>query len=234
MTRLDTRRFEMLARVREFGAAHPEIFAPGTRPGDLLAAVNAVVDELSAQYTAQEAGAGVARTGASNRARVRERVRDGLEAMRRSAREISEEVSGIDSQFELPRSNRDQAVLGAARTFVANAEALKPMFARQMLGAEFFAAFEADIAAFEEALSVQRRGREARVSATAAIEKAIARGVRTVRSLNTLMLNRFSEGTAVLAAWKSACRIHSPNVRGSAPAAEAAHPTPTTPAENAA
>ena len=229
MTSHETRRFEMLARVREFGLTHSELFPAGSRPAELLAAVGAVVDELSAQYTAQQTGAGLARSGASNRTKVRERVRSSLEAMRRSAREFADEVPSSDDLFRLPKSNRDQAVLNAARTFVANAEPLTPMFARQMLGPEFFAALEADVAAFEQALSAQRRGRDARVAATAAIEAATARGLRTVRSLNTLMLNRFGEGTAMLATWKSACRIHALGARGSAPAAE-----PTAPVKDAA
>ena len=38
--------------------------------------------------------------------------------------------------------------------------------------------------------------------------------MRTVRSIDTLMRNRFGEDETVLAAWKSASRVHSPAVRG--------------------
>jgi hypothetical protein len=175
---------------------------------------------------AQQTGSGVARSGASNRATVAERVRTSLEAMRRSAREFADEVPGVDGMFRLPKANRDQAVLNAARTFAANAEPLEAQFERQMLGPGFFAALAADIAAFEQALSAQRRGRDTRVAATAAIEKATALGMKTVRSLSTLMLNRFGDDPAALAAWKSACKIHAVGGRGPTPAPAHEHTEP--------
>ncbi len=214
MNSYDTRRFEMLARVREFGDAHRELFPAGSRCADLMTTVEAAVEEISAQFTAQQAGSGVARTGASNRAALRERVRERLNAMRRSAREIAIELPGVDGQFRFPRSNGDQALIGAARSFVERAGPLRPQFSRQMLDADFFAALEFDVEAFEQALSDQRRGRDTRTTATVAIAGAIDRGAKSVRSLDTLILNRYGGEQTVLAAWRSARRVHSANVRG--------------------
>jgi hypothetical protein len=79
-------------------------------------------------------------------------------------------------------------------------------FARHELGAEFFAKLEADIAAFEQALASQRRGRETRIAATAAIDDAIDDRVRAVQRLDTIVRNKFAADPVALQAWSRASR----------------------------
>src|SRR6185369_2455384 len=100
-----------------------------------------------------------------------------------------------------------QALLGAARAFVSDAEPLQAEFTQHELPAEFFAKLDADIAAFERALAVQTRGREARIAATAAIDSMVANGVRAVRQLDTIVRNKFAADPATLSAWTSVSRI---------------------------
>ena len=48
MTSMETKRYEMLDRVREFGDAHADLFPESSRAREQFAAVGAAVKELSA------------------------------------------------------------------------------------------------------------------------------------------------------------------------------------------
>lgn len=213
MNSLETRKFEMLARVREFGASHAAEFTPGTRTAALLADVAAAVDALSARHAAQLDADGVARAGSSDRSAARARIRARLEAIGRTAAVLAAGDESVRERFRLPSTGRDQALVNAARVFLANAEPLMGQFAEHELNGDAFAALAADVATFESALTRQRRGHDARVEATAAIRSTISDATRAVRTLDTIMKNRLPAGSAAFSAWKAASRIqHSPRV----------------------
>jgi hypothetical protein len=203
----ETRKYEMLARVREFGVSHAAAFAPGTFGADLLAQIAAAVDQLSSYSAAQATGTGTVRAGTATRKLARETLRDDLELMRRTAKAISVRRPGTLEKFRLPPLGRDQGLLDAARAFAAEAAPLRADFALHEMGDAFFATLEAHIAAFEQSLTMQRRGREARVTATAAIDGAIAAGVGAVRQLDSIVHNKFAADEVALTAWKNATRL---------------------------
>ena len=207
MNEVENRKYEMLARVREFGATHAPAFASGSFAAGLLAEIAAAVEKLSSHSVAQATGGGTAREGTANRRLAREALRDDLEMMSRTARTISVRIPNIAEKFRIPTTTRDQALLDAARAFATDAKPLEAEFALHELSAEFFAKLDVDIAAFERALAVQTRGREARIAATAAIDSMVADGVRAVRQLDTIVRNKFAADPATLTAWTSVSRI---------------------------
>ena len=81
----ETRKYEMLARVREFGITYGTYFPPGTMAADLLAQIATAVDRLARHSVAQATGAGVAREGAANRRQALEDRREVIGVLRNSA-----------------------------------------------------------------------------------------------------------------------------------------------------
>lgn len=210
MTEVQARKIEMLARVRDFGAGHAAAFTPGTQAGDLFAKVAAAVEKIAAQAAAQATSNGTVREGNANRRLARENLRGDLEAVSRTARTLSAVIANVDAKFRMPASSRDQALLDAARAFAADAVPFRAQFAALELGDEFFAKLEADIAAFDQALATQNRGREARITTTAAVSSEVTQAVRTVRQLDTIVRNRFTRDAVTLSAWAAASRVQRP------------------------
>ena len=211
MNSLETRRLEMLTRVRDFGATHAAEFPPTSFGGEQFAAVGQVVEELTRLATAQSSGAGSARLGSANRAASREELRDDLQAIARTARAMSLDVPGLEDKFRLPRSGSDQALLTTARVFAADAAPLKAEFVRHELPADFLEDLNRDIEAFERAVNSQNTGKGAQVTATAAIDAAVERGMNAVQRLDAVVRNKFRDDPARLAAWESA--KHTPRVQ---------------------
>lgn len=203
----ERRRYEMFVRVRDFGAAHTASFPAVTLGKELFDVLDGIVTELEAQTTAQASGAGAARQGTTVRAAARAKLREDLEAISRTARSMSRDIPGLENKFRLPPGNsNDQALISAARAFAADAVPLSAEFIRHELPANFLADLNSDINAFEVAVNEQNRGTETRVSATAAIDAAIDRGVDIVRRLDAVVRNKFRDDQAMLAAWESASR----------------------------
>jgi len=61
MNEIETRKYEMLARVREFGATHAQAFAAGTFAAGLLAEIATAVENLSNHSVAKTTGGGFTR-----------------------------------------------------------------------------------------------------------------------------------------------------------------------------
>ena len=218
----ERRRYEMMVRVRDFGAAHAASFPSATISGELFAQLEAIVTELESHAAAQSSGASAAREGTSVRAAARAALREDMEAISRTARAMAIDSPGLEDRFRVPPGNsNDQALINAARAFLTDAAPLSNAFTHHELPATFLADLEADINRFEAAVNNQSRGTETRVTATAAIDAAIERGIETVRRLDAIVQNKFRDDPARLAAWQSAS--HTERAPRSSP------PTPSTP-----
>jgi hypothetical protein len=202
----DRRRYEMFLRVREFGAAHTAQFPPATLGNELLARLNTIVTELDSHTSAQSSGKRAAQQGAGSKASARAELREDLERISRTARAMALTMPGLEDKFRAPRSISDQALLAVARSFAADALPLKPEFTRRGLPANFLDDLEADISDFETSINEKIQGTEKQVTATAAIDDAIERGLNTVRELDAIIRNTFADDAATLAAWLSASR----------------------------
>jgi len=207
MNGIETRRFEMLARVRAFGANHSASFAPASLAATLLTQIGAAVDTLTARSAAQIGSQSSTRRATANRTLARQTLRDDLEAISRAARVIAAQMPSLDEKFRMPGSLRDQTLLGTARAFLADAAPLESEFIRHELPADFIATLTANIAAFEQALSEQRRAREDHKTATTAIEETLTTALTAVRQLDALVRNKFRSDTVMLSAWVQASRV---------------------------
>jgi hypothetical protein len=136
---------------------------------------------------------------------------------------MSGSVPGIEQKFRSTQHLKDQELLTAARMFAADALPLKAEFIKRGLRATFLDVLAEDITAFEDALTEREQQTRTHVSATAAIDDLMERGIKTVRELDPVMRNIFEDNAAKLAAWLTASRVER------APRRRQPQPTPATP-----
>jgi hypothetical protein len=203
----DLRSYEMVTRVRDFGAGEAASFPATTLGGELFAEVVAAATELAAHVARRISGSSDARQGTASKAVAREVLRAALEMIRRTARAMSVTMPGLDAKFRIPRNMSDQELLSTAQAFALDAAPLKADFIRFALPADFLADLDAHIAAFESAINSQHTGRGRQVSATAGIDDALARALAAVRQLDAIVRNTFHDDPQRLAAWESARHV---------------------------
>src|SRR5262249_43336785 len=210
MDDLEVLRHQMFTRVRNFGASHAASFQPSSTGGKLFAVLNGIIDELDGHAAAQRSGDGAVRQSTSIKALIREELLEELSAISRTARSISVEKPGIVDKFRLPRSGNDQLLLNAARAFASDAAEFANDFVQYEMPADFLEKLKSDIVLFDQAVIGQHSGLETRVTATAAIDDVIERGMKTVRRLDAIVRNKFREDPVTLAVWVSASHKEQP------------------------
>lgn len=216
MTNEEIRRLDMFRRSRNFGTSHDAAFPAGSLARDLFDIVTGVVEELDGHAAAQLSGRNAAREHTVSKAVVRDALHEDLEILSRTARAMAFVTPGLEEKFRLPRKMNDQKLLETARAFLADAEPLKAEFLRHDVPARVFQSLPANITAFDAALNGQYVGNESSVTAVAAIDAAIERGMSAVRRLDAIVRNRLGRDAASLAAWESARHIERPS-RGADP-----------------
>lgn len=217
--------YERLTRVRDFGAAHAAAFPANTTGGQLFAELNAAVAELTSQAATQVAGLNTSREGTTSKASARAALRERLAVINRTARAMAVDLPAIGDKFRMPHGSGDQVLLNAARAFVTNATPLAAEFIKLELPADFLTDLEADITDLEQAISARHHTTETHVSATAAIDTALERGLNALRKLDVVVRNKFHDDPVILAAWESASH---PQHHARKPAPDPP-PTPTPP-----
>ena len=120
MDTIEVLSYEMLVRVRDFGASRTTEFPAGGRSGQLFAEVAAVVAELSHQAIVQATSAGGARVSSAAKARLRTSLRQDLRAYCQTARVITADDPDMKKKFQITKGNGDQHLIHSARAFLEN------------------------------------------------------------------------------------------------------------------
>jgi hypothetical protein len=205
MTAQETRRYEMLVRVRKFGETHREHFPKGSVGGKALAAVAEAVDELSRHAVLQLSGA---EDGSTSKWRVRAALVERLDAVGRAARVIAEEVAGFDDPFRLPRVRlADQKLITAGRKVVQDAEANKARFIAHGMPTAFVAELTDLVDQFEQAVRERQAGKGQRAAAQAGITTAIEAGMAAARKLDLIVENQLRDDAMTQAQWDRDRRV---------------------------
>lgn len=222
----ERRTFEMLRRVRGFGAARASSFPATSLGGQKFAALGAAVDEVETHGTTQSSGKGAAQAGTEAKRAARSDLRQKMVAIRETALALEEVIPGVSDNFRVPRGNGDQILISSARAFVAAATPIKNEFIQREMPATFLEDLTAAIELFESAVSERNVNTEKRIAATAAMRVALECGAQLVRELDPVIKNKFRGDSGVLTAWYSASHIERPPKRAGAPA-----PAPTPPTQ---
>ena len=223
----EKRTLDTFKRVHDFDAAHANLFAAGSLARELFDAVAGVVDELEGHAAAESTGRSKARQGTAGKASAREAILEGLGILRRTTRSMSYSMPGIEEKFPVPHKQDGQELLSIARSALAAALPLKAEFLRREVPEHVFEDLEANVAAYQSALTGQNTGKEERVTAAASIDGAVGRGLDALHQLDPIVRNKLHDNPALLAAWLSAKRTERATRRNNKPAS----PTPPTSTE---
>lgn len=202
-----TRKFEMMVRVRDFETTHAASFAASSLGGQRFAALRGIIGELEQHGTAQSSGSSAAKTSTGAKRAARDDLKRRMAAISETARTMEATIPGISATFRVPNTNGDQALLNAARAFVEAATPLENEFIQREMPEDFLEGLRDAIETFQSACNSQNVNKEKRVTATAAIEEVIERGMEIVRELDAIVRNKFRDDKPKLAAWESARHI---------------------------
>ena len=193
--------------MQTFGKENVALFPATSFAGEQFAVIDDVLEELEQHATTQAAGLSAAREGTTGKAAARDELMRALEAISRTARPMAANSPGLLEKFRVPHNQSNQAVLAAARAFAAAALPLKAEFVKRGMRPDFIEDLEANIEAFDEAITRKIESRESHVETTAAIDDATERGVTALRELDPIMRNILADDPSKLAAWLSASHV---------------------------
>lgn len=207
MDNITNKRYEMLKRVRDFGATQTAVFPNGSLGKELFSTVAQAVTELEGHSTSQASGKGAAQSIGATKSAVREDLREMIATINRTARALAFETPGLENKFRLPRGTSDQGLLNAARAFAADAVPLKEGFLKHEMPADFIERLGQLITDFEQASMQKANAVGAHVAARIAIDETVARGLQAVRQLDVVIRNKFNGDPAILANWTRASHV---------------------------
>ncbi len=229
MDDLENRRREMFIRAHGFGVSRSADFPSGTLGAQLFVDLATVMADLNQDAATQVSGFGGAEQGTSTRAVTRQALRDQLRAINRTAEAIAQDIPGFDDPFRMPPFGNDQNLVHAARAIATNALPSSAQFISHELPADFLADLNTAIANFEAAIAQQAHSVGAQVSAGAAIDEAIAEGLKIVKKLDAIVRNKYTDDPAALAEWTSASHTERSPKRAKPPSHSPEPTTPSTP-----
>ena len=199
MKSVETRRYEMLVRVRNFGQTYGHLFPQSSVAGQMFGTVAEAVKQLEQHPVARMAAAPA---GQNTRASARDALRNRLEAIARSAREIADSTPGLEDKFVLPTAATDQELLTAGRLFVRDAEPFTAQFIALALPQTFVNDLTQVVDNFERALRERAAGKSENTAAKASIEAALASGLAAVRKLDVIVSNTVLADAVTRAVWE--------------------------------
>ena len=234
MRQQDTLRYEMLVRVRDFGAARTELFPADALGGRMFAEVNTAVVRLD-QHTATEvSGSGAALEGSTAKAAARQSLVGQLEAINRTARALAIETPDLDGKFRVPSRKGDQTLLSTARAFAQDAAPLAGEFIAHAMPANFLDELRSGIAGFEQSMHGRDAGKGTRLAARAGIDAEMDAALVAVRKLDAIVANTLRHDPVNATVWERIRHVERmPRAAASpalAPAAASATPVAADPA----
>ena len=226
MTSIETRRYEMLVRVRDFGETHGNLFPESSVAREQFVTVEAAVKQLS-QHAVTKMSA--VREGKSTKAMAREALLDRIEAMALTARAIAGDAPGLKDKFRVPVPRTDQALLTAGRLFARDAEEFKDQFLAHAMPQTFLSDLIGLVETFEGAIQEREEAKGGSTAARASIKAALASGTTAMQKIDAMMTNQLRGDPATTALWRSVRRIGHPHRARSAVAASPPVPSAATP-----
>ncbi len=219
MNAIETRKYEMLVRVRDFGESHGDLFPKSSLAGQTFAEVATAVKELSQHAVAKMSAAG---DSARARAAARNALRTRLNRIHTTARAVARETPDVEGKFQLPEVHTDQALLTTGRLFARDVEPLLAKFVTRAMPKTLVADVNGLIEKLERAIHACEAEREERTAARVNIEAALSSGLGAAQALDVMVANHLQDDPVGIAVWESARRTDYPRRSRKAVAAAAA------------
>jgi hypothetical protein len=229
MTAIETRKYEMLVRVRDFGNEHGDLFPESTLAREQFTTVSAAVKELSESAVKKMSAK---QEGKRTKGTARGALLDRLESMALTARAIARDTPGLEDRFHVPKRRSDQDLLTTGRLFARDAGVFKDQFLAHAMPETFVADLIELVETFEQAIRDREAGKG--VATRASMHAALESGTTAVQKLDAMVTNHLRGDTATTALWRSVRRIGRPRRPQSVavappPAPSAVTPAPPTP-----
>lgn len=225
MTTMETRRYETLVRVHEFGQRNRERFPESSVGGMRFAAVAIAVRQLG-EYAALDQSA--ARDVRRRRMLAREALVAEIDAIRRTARVLAVATPGLDERFPRPHTSSDRALIALGEMVGREAAAELERFVAHGLPPTFVDDLHARVEAFTHAIRHRESRRSSQAIARATIRDALAAGWTALRELEVIVANQLRKEPALLTAWDTCRRLEYPRRprAGRVPPPDPAPPSP--------
>lgn len=203
MTKTQRYKQEMLVRVRDFGAAHRELFPESSPAGEKFAQVAAAVAAIDEHLKNRALGSARAYgVKASTRAAVSVYMKTLAKAARRITRGERDE-----SPFRLPRRKTLTVKVATARAFLEEAEKRQAQFVEIGLPPTFISDFRVLVNELSAAADVRLSSKNKRGEAQEGIAAAVRLGHDIVRDLDVIVEIATRHDPVAAAGWRSARRI---------------------------
>lgn len=204
MTKMQTRQYAMLVRVRDFGQARSEQFPPGSEAQKAFALVISVVAQVDAFNNAKLTAK---RISQSRKLKAKRDLKMRISAIARSARALATAEPGADEKFPMPTRQGDIAVLMSGRLFLQEGAAVKERLVACGLPPTFLDDLRQAVTVFEQQISGRSAARTMSVVAHKGIRASIRSGVVAVGTLDAYVANVLGHDEAGLNAWKRDRRV---------------------------
>ena len=197
----ETRQYEMLQRVRDFGNIHRQRFADGSVALKAFTALGAVIGDLAATDVAKRSASASAR--ADRKAAARKALSDLLVKVSQTARVLQANGHSLPP-FEVPAPRTDQSLLTTARQFARDAVPLEADFVAHGLQPK---SIEETATVFETAVRDRGMSRADHIEARTRIKHHLASASEHLRTLDVIIKNEMARDEVIRTLWKRARRI---------------------------
>ena len=230
MFNLIKRRLDAFDRVVDFGATHTltPVLALAT---ELYTQVETIATDLRTCEGGQCSGRGDYLGGASRRQQAKKALLAKMRPLNRIARALDrDQYPEARAQYRMPTRGGYEGIIGQANAFLAALPTMKAVFISHGLVADFDEQLQSATDELIAATERKNNGRIAQVSNTAGLMAKSKEGMRVLRQLDGIMSARYESDPALLAGWKTACRVERAPRRtpaGTPPPSTPSAPVPT-------
>jgi len=205
---IDRRRYDMLVRVRDFGASYGHLFPDTSLAAKAFTAVATHVGEIEAHDLAAASATVSAR--ATRKREARDALIERLTLIGRTAQVLPDVDSEFRAHFVVPRETNDALLLTSARQFAKHAAAVTAQFVAHGMPSAFLEDLGTLIGNLEKAVRDRGMGRDEQMTARKRLKEAMAGGLAATRQLDVIVANHLASDSALRDVWKRNRRIEYP------------------------
>lgn len=213
-------RYDMLIRVRNFGAAHRQRFPETSSAHAAFSIVATEVAQMDALAVAEHVSSRSAR--AARKGEARKQLMESLARAANTAWVLSRTIPELSNHTETPGAIADRQLVTFGRGFVTAATPHVAQFAAHGITIE---SLGAQIEAYEAAVAERGTRRDELAQTRNRINASLTRALEAVDTLDVTVANTLATDPIMLALWKRERRLEQPRPRVKAAAAKAAAAT---------
>ncbi len=221
------RRYNMFVRVKEFGAAHADLFPAGSVGAQRFADLGAVLDRLNTHVASEASGRAGARQAGATRATARAALRQAVSVVIKASPGVAAAHPNVSNTFRAPRTRTDHDLVTTAERFATEAAPLSAAFVSCGAPSTYVPDLQAKLDAFQRADNDRAAARQTHMGARAGIAASIESASVLVQQLDLIVEHQLGNDPELLTAWQSARHVDKPAMRSVKPAQPSADAAPS-------